>query len=150
MKACPYCAEQIQDAARLCRYCGRNVLTTAPDPLNDAGSYDVPWRHERKEFSHNVGHAGSTASSSGFAIKGSVCPNCMSSNYVQKFSLWHGVLAIVLFPLGLICLAFPIKRCAQCKTDYGAGVQITKALGIFALGFLVLAVLIVALASNST
>jgi hypothetical protein len=36
MRACPFCAEQIQDAAILCRFCGRDVPVSQSEALTAA------------------------------------------------------------------------------------------------------------------
>lgn len=40
MKKCPFCAELIQDAAVLCRFCGREV----PAPLLESDKESINWR----------------------------------------------------------------------------------------------------------
>jgi len=73
-----------------------------------------------------------------------VCPSCKSSEYVNNFTVWHGVVAIFFFPLGLIALAFPVKRCENCKSPHGAGLAVVRVIRAVAIAALIIFALIVA------
>ena len=147
---CPACAELILPAAQVCRYCGRPVSRNAQGVLLDQpGHYNMPLRFEQQTSQSDGSPSGPlfTSSSSGIAFKGSVCPTCKSADYTNTYSVWHGVLAICFFPIGLLGLAFPIKECVTCKAPFGAGVELIKVMRVLAImslmfiGLVVLAII---------
>jgi hypothetical protein len=130
---CRACAEMTSRSSGRCQFCGE-PLTGAASLLNQPGSYNVPIRLERQYQSETAAPSGTYfASSTGVAFKGAVCPSCHSADYVKVYTLWHGIIAVLAFPIGLVCLAFPVHRCAECRNEYGAGQAVVKAFAILTL-----------------
>lgn len=72
---------------------------------------------------------------------GGVCGRCGEPTFTTHYSLAHVILCIVLFPLGLLCLLAPVKRCYRCGNAYGLGAFLRSFVwGVIALVVLLMAV----------
>jgi hypothetical protein len=51
---------------------------------------------------------------------GAACPRCFSTLYFKQYTLWHVLIAIFLFPIGLLFFFAPIRVCEN-RHKYGLG-----------------------------
>lgn len=73
---------------------------------------------------------------------GEACPICSSTLYSTKFTLWHFIVCVAWFPIGLLALLLPVKQCER-GHSYGAGAWLVGVLQILLVLFVLLIVLVV-------
>jgi len=137
---CPACAELILRDAKKCKHCGewqdRAAGIHSNPILTQQEQYGVPYRIERQSQTTSSGRSSSSTSSVGLAIQGEVCPKCHVASYTNEYTVWHWLLAIFFFPLGLLVLLFPIKTCTKCNTPFGAGKKMAETVRMIAMVYL--------------
>ena len=71
---------------------------------------------------------------------GAACPQCFSTLYYRKYTVWHFLIALFLFPVGLLFLLAPVQRCEN-GHSYGLGKWIINII----IGTLIVILMLVAL-----
>jgi hypothetical protein len=146
-KHCPACAELILASANKCKHCGEWIHhPTLPNPnsiLEQQQNYGVPFRLERHQQTSTTGGFSTTSSSVGFAVQGEVCPKCKIASYSNEYTIWHWLLAIFFFPIGLLVLFFPVKTCSKCNMPFGAGKKMAETVRLIATVYLAFIILVI-------
>jgi hypothetical protein len=112
LSSCGACGAGLSGA--VCAYCGTltptaNTVSTVTLAPAAAPSEQTQTQTAPRQPAHNV------------AAGGAVCPQCGEANSTIKYSPAHILICSCFFPLGLLCLLAPIKRCTKCGYQYGPG-----------------------------
>jgi RNA polymerase subunit RPABC4/transcription elongation factor Spt4 len=109
---CSVCRSLIPEASLACPSCGirrSNIVTSAATyhaVVQQAYPQPAPTAH--------------AILAPKFVTGAEACPKCFGYSYGARFTWAHLLVAVVLFPVGLLMFLAPIKRC-QCGAEYGVG-----------------------------
>ena len=115
LQPCRVCKAMIASAAPVCPQCGirRTAIPTTSQvqyvPPGAGSVYSQPPPYTQPQPSLRVSYAGADS-----------CPRCFGQVHSNHFTFAHLLIAVCLFPLGLLVFLAPIKRC-PCGHEYGVG-----------------------------
>lgn len=125
MPFCRSCGVRVEEDGRFCGGCGASLAIFSQDfPKATIPQYvtETP-QPVRAESAQAVYFPQGVDANVGLSLGRGVCPKCFATQYVTKYTLWHALVCIFVFPLGLLCLLAPVNVC-RCGHRYGLGTLI--------------------------